>query len=364
VILSFSARVLAAAIILALMSVVSVQPQTRVAELNESGWKAIGRGDGARAATFFADALAVRPDDPVLLLGAGAAAHLRGRLPEATANLQQALALDPRLIEASRLLGAIAYSSGDLALAIATYEKALVHAPRNQQLAKELAAWRDEAEVHRGFEERRYDRFNVMYQGREDERLAADATRSLDAAFWRIGQKLGAYPADPVVVVLYTEKQFRDITRAPEWSGGQYDGRIRIPVAGASQKPEVFDRVLTHELTHAMVASLAPRGVPAWLHEGMAQYFEGGDLQAARHRVKARGRPVPLKLLEGPFGGLGAGDAAVAYDQSLAAVGLLFERPDFGWSRLLSDLASGEPFERAIVRFGFSYADLEAALAR
>ena len=58
------------------------------------------------------------------------------------------------------------------------------------------------------------------------------------------------------------------------------------------------------------------------------------------------------------------GDATIAYDQSLAAVGLLFERPDFGWSRLLSDLASGEPFERAIVRFGFSYADLEAALAR
>jgi hypothetical protein len=167
-----------------------------------------------------------------------------------------------------------------------------------------------------------------------------------------------------VVVILYTEKQFRDITRAPEWSAGQFDGRIRIPVAGASQKPEAFDRVLTHELTHAMVASLAPHGVPTWLHEGMAQYFDGGDLEAAKRRVKARGGPVPLKLLEAPFGRLSTGDAAVAYDQSLAAVGLLFERADFGWSRLLGDLASGEPFERAIVRFGFSYADLEAALAR
>ena len=65
-ILSFSVRVLAGAIILALLSVVTLQPQTRVAELNEAGWKAIGRGDGARAAAYFAEALTVRPDDPPL----------------------------------------------------------------------------------------------------------------------------------------------------------------------------------------------------------------------------------------------------------------------------------------------------------
>ena len=50
-----------------------------------------------------------------------------------------------------------------------------------------------------------------------------------------------------------------------------------IPAAGAAQSPQLFERVLVHELTHAMIASLAPRGIPAWLHEGLAQYFEGDD---------------------------------------------------------------------------------------
>jgi hypothetical protein len=96
----------------------------------------------------------------------------------------------------------------------------------------------------------------------------------------------------------------------------------------------------------------------------MAQYFAGDDVQGARRRVKARGQPVPMKVLERGFGGLDAASAAAAYDQSLAAAGVLFERADFGWSRLLDDLAGGEPFERAIERFGYSYADLDAALAR
>jgi tetratricopeptide (TPR) repeat protein len=299
----------------------------------------------------------------VLLFGAGVASHLQGKTKEAIARLRRALEVNPRLVEASRVLGVVAFGAGDVALAVATYEQALKYAPHDSEMKRALAEWRRESEAHRGFDERRYDRFTVMYQGSRDESLAAEAIRYLTAAFWRIGGKLGVYPADPVVVVLYTNQQFRDITRAPEWSAGQYDGRIRIPVAGATLKPETFDRVLTHELTHAIVASLAPRGVPAWLHEGLAQYFEGADLPSARRRLKGV-KPVPLKTLERGFGGMSAVEAALAYDESLVTVGLLFERPDFGWTRLLADLTAGEPFERAIERFGYSYAELEAALVR
>lgn len=362
--LALQARSVVIAAFLTFLTGASLGAQSRVTELNAAGWKAIGNGDGARAASLFAEALGARPNDPVLMLGSGAAAQLQGKTADAIKRLTRALEIDPRLTEASRLLGVVAYNDGQVELAIKTYEAALKHAPNDDRLKSELADWRADAEAHRGFEARRYDRFNVMYQGRADETLAAEATGILNDAFWRIGQKLGVYPADPVVVVLYTEQQFRDITRAPEWSTGQYDGRIRVPVAGASRSKDTFEHVLTHELTHAMVSSLAPRNVPAWLHEGMAQYFEGGDVQAARRRVKARGRPVPMKLLEGGFGGLNTTQAQTAYDQSLVAVSVLFERSDFGWSRLLDDLGGGEPFERAIERFGFSYADLDAALAR
>jgi hypothetical protein len=227
-------------------------------------------------------------------------------------------------------------------------------------LASELDAWRHDADLHRKFEERRDDRFRVMFEGRAEESLAADATRVLNSAFWRIGEKLGEYPPDTIVAILYTEQQFRDITRAPDWSDGEFDGRIRIPVAGAHADPGRFEHVLTHELTHAMITGIAPRGVPAWLHEGLAQYFEGADASAARRRVRAQDRRAPLAALEGTFTRFNAADAQLAYDESLLAVSAMFDRPGFGWGRLLHAAGSAGSFEHTLESFGFSYADLEA----
>jgi tetratricopeptide (TPR) repeat protein len=349
---------------LSVLSLASLRAQSSVTELNDAGWKALRNGNGDRAAAFFAEALTLRPNDPVLLLGSGAAAQARGNHRDAMTRLQRALDLEPRLTVASQLLGQIAYDEGEIDVAIRTLEKALKHAPNDPDLAAKLDAWRREAEVHHTFEEVRYDRFRVMFEGRAEESLAAQATTMLTSAFWRIGEKLGEYPSNTIVAILYTEKQFRDITRAPEWSDGQYDGRIRIPVAGASQKPELFARVLTHELAHAVVASIAPRGVPAWLNEGLAQYFDGTDPQAARRRMRTLGRPTPLKNLERSFGQMSATDAQVAYDESLLAVSVMLDRPGFGWTRLLHRLADGQSFDEAIDSFGFSYSDLEASFAR
>jgi tetratricopeptide (TPR) repeat protein len=358
------ARRAAAAACLLLLLVAPLHAQSKVLELNDAGWKALQNGYVDRAAALFAEALTLRPNDPVLLLGAGAAAHEQGKQREAMKQLQRALELRPALFEASWLLGEIAYAEGEADLAIQTYEKALKFAPGNADLTTRLDEWHRESTVHQTFEEVRYDRFRVMFEGRKEESLAARATEVFNSAFFRIGEKLGEYPTNTIVAVLYTEQQFRDITRAPQWSGGQYDGRIRIPVAGAAQKPELFEQVLTHELTHAIVASIAPRGVPQWLNEGLAQYFDGTSPQPAARRMKALGRSVPLRNLEGNFGQLSAAQAQIAYDESVLAVGVLLDRPGFGWSRLLHRLADGESFDEAIRNFGFSYSDLEAPFAR
>lgn len=343
---------------------VTLHAQSGVLELNDAGWKALRGGNNEKAARLFAEALTMRPNDPVLLLGAGATAQVLGKPRDAMARLTRALEIDPRLTMASKLLGQIAYSEGQVDVAIKVYEKALKYAPSDAEIVSELEEWRRDADVHRSFEETRYDRFRVMFEGRAEQSLAMQATQVLDSAFWRIGRTLGEYPTEPIVTVLYTEKQFRDITRAPEWSGGQYDGRIRIPVAGASPRSELFERVLTHELTHAILANIVPGGPPAWLDEGLAQHFEGADPHAAQRRLKAGGRWIPLKQLTRGFGSMSAAQAQVAYDESLVAVGVMLDRPGFGWVRLLHRLADGESFEDAIVNFGFSYADLEAPFAR
>jgi hypothetical protein len=199
-----------------------------------------------------------------------------------------------------------------------------------------------------------------MFEGRAEQALATQAAAILESAFFRIGEKLGSYPSDTIVAVLYTEQQFRDITRAPEWSGGQYDGRIRIPVAGAARNPALFEEVLVHELTHAVLDAIAGPRLPAWLDEGLAQFFDGSNREQARRRLRAAGRTIPLRRLERSFGSMNAADAQIAYDESLLAVGVMLDRPGFGWHILLSRLAGGQTFAEAIPNFGFSYEDLEA----
>jgi len=336
-----------------------------VVELNETGWKLLEQGDVDRAAKVFADALAQRPDEPVLLLGAGISARQRGDSSKARSRLEHALEVNPRFTPASVALGEILYQQGELDRAIATYEAALKYSARNPDLAARLAVWRAEAEVHSTFVERRQDRFRVLFEGRTDNSLGAMATDVLTDAFWRIGQELGSYPSDPVRVILYSDKQFRDITRAPAWSGGLYDGQIRVPVAGASQSPQLFEHVLSHELTHAMVTAIAPRGVPAWLHEGLAQHFDGTSVAAARKRLRLQRRHIPLEQLEGGFQNLTTAGAIVAYDESLLAVNAIFDRRrDVTWTQLLYGFAGGGSPRQTLAGFGIDYAELEAAFEK
>ncbi|HZM59649.1 MAG TPA: tetratricopeptide repeat protein [Vicinamibacterales bacterium] len=333
-------------------------------ELNQAGWKSLEQGDPVRAGQLFADALAQRPNEPVLLFGAAVSAQLQGRPTEAKPRLERALEVNPRFTPASLLLGEIVYREGDLDRAIKTYETALTHAPGNPELTGRLTKWREEASVHNGFVERRQDRFRVLFEGRTDAPLAAQTTDTLNTAFWRIGQALGAYPTDQIHVVLYTEKQFRDITRAPEWSGGLYDGKIRVPVAGATRSRKLFETVLSHELTHAMVASLASRGVPAWLHEGLAQHFDGSSVAAARRRLAAHRVRIPLEQLERGFNGLTTAGAVIAYDESLVAASAILARRDISWTQLLYALADSDRPSETLRGYGIVYADLEASFAK
>jgi tetratricopeptide (TPR) repeat protein len=348
----------------AFLNFTPLHAQSTAAELNEAGWKMIQQGEPARATPLFAKALVLRPDEPVLLFGAGVAAHLDGRSSDAKTKLQRALEVNPRFTSASLLLGEIVYREGDVDRAITIYKAALTFAPTDRDLNGRLGEWSRESNVHSAFVERQQGRFNVMFEGQTDAALAARATQVLGTAFSRIAGQIRASPSDPIAVILYTDKQFRDITRAPAWSGGLYDGRIRIPVAGARRNPSLFDVVLVHELTHAMVVSIAPKGVPTWLHEGLAQHFSGADPQAARRRLAAGGTFISFEDLEQSFTGFSGADAATAYDQSLVAVHLLAQRPNLNWGQLLYALSEAKTPSEAFRNFGIRYADLDAEFKR
>jgi peptidase MA superfamily protein len=203
-----------------------------------------------------------------------------------------------------------------------------------------------------------------MFEGPVEKQLAARATSVLGTAVWRIGKDIGAYPANSINVILYTDKQFRDITGAPEWAGGGFDGQIRLPVRGALQNLPEFDRVLTHELAHAMLKAVASRNVPVWLNEGLAMHFEGYNGAAVERQLAAARIFVPLAVLRTSFMRLSTAQANVAYAESLFATSVLLDRVGPGLADLLQDLNSGQPIEQAVERFGITFPDFESELAR
>jgi tetratricopeptide (TPR) repeat protein len=291
------------------------------------GWAALQAGNASKAASVFREALERDPSDPLLHYGAAVAAHVLGRENAALAGLRKAVELEPRFLQAHVALGQIAYAQGDLGLAVRSFEAALALQPENRQIASQLERWRRESGVHHALTDRVGVRFRVLFDGARQESLGNRVERVLESSYWRIGKLLDTYPSETVTVVLYTNRQFSDITRAPAWAGGSYDGRIRLPVGGAMRAPAELDRVVIHELVHAIVASAARGGrVPAWINEGLASHLEAADRSWIRRSMAAVDGIIPLDDLEEPFGDMDSRAAALAYAESAVAARLLLER--------------------------------------
>jgi tetratricopeptide (TPR) repeat protein len=335
--------------------------QSRQAALDYAAWEAMRSGKLDEATRLFADAIARRPEDARLRLGAGVAEHLQGREEAARRSLSEALRLNPKLTAASILLGDITYRQGEIQTAISTYEDALTLAPNIPQLQRKLEEWRKEAALHGSFQQNLSSHFTVLFEGPAEQELAGAAVQALESAYWRIGTALLAYPSTIITVILYTEEQFRDITRSPMWAGGLYDGTIRIPMRNALNNRSQLEKVLAHEFTHALVRNLAPGGVPTWLNEGLAVMFEQGDLTWAEQLVRKAPSLIPLSQLHDGFLRLPEEQVPLIYAESALAVRMLLDRAGpLTLAMLLKDLEGRQDFADAFDhRFSLSYLEFQ-----
>jgi len=341
----------------------SAQIDPRTALLERAAFDALNRGQARLAADAFREAIAADPKNARLHLGAGMAAALERRDADAKDALERALALDRTLTAARMLLGQIQYRMGDRIGAVRTYEAILAETPENAEVHATLARWRREADLHDRMQQTVGSHFTVAFEGPEEAALAAGALEALDRAYWRIGELLGTFPSDPILVVLYTREQFRDITRSPAWAAGAYDGTIRVPVHGALDNPAELERVLSHEFTHALIRTLAARGVPAWLNEGLASALET-PAPDSTELAGTGGGAVPLGALVSGFARFSGLEAQRAYATSaLAARRLLDQAGGFAVANLLRDLGHGEDFDAAFLhRIQRSFADFQTSI--
>ncbi len=153
----------------------------------------------------------------------------------------------------------------------------------------------------------------------------------VDSTFARVSQQLGCYAEEKIVTIIQSRDAYKKATDAAEWSGGQFDGRIRVPVMNGQQMDARQEQVLAHETTHACLAMLGEW--PSWLHEGMAQKLSGQTLapasRAELEQLAKAGQLPKLESLRQGWSGLDAQHARLAYSLALEAVDALYE--NFGY---------------------------------
>jgi len=267
-------------------------------------------------------------------------------------ELARAAELNPRDATAYQVLGELFYRRDDLESAVSYWEKAVELNPDAADIRARLDRIRKEHRTEKEFNREVTSHFLVKYEGREKIEAGRVILRILEEAYGALGRALSYYPDRELQVILYSGQQFQEVTDAPGWSGGIYDGKIRIPIGGIEQETPALRRLLYHEYTHAVVRSICVR-CPTWLNEGLAQYFEGDGFDSRKkemlRRVAQAGKLPSLVDLEGSFLGLGNTQAMYAYLFSLSSVRYMVD--SFGMYRVktvLEELGKGADTGKAV----------------
>jgi hypothetical protein len=184
---------------------------------------------------------------------------------------------------------------------------------------KEVSADTSQAKVHG-------DRFLLRYDDDAISRQDADRLMTaLDTEYRRVDAALGCAIQEKITAVVMQRDSYQAATGAAEWSGGQFDGRIRVVLPRAGLDARV-QQTFAHELVHACLASQGR--FPGWFHEGMAQRWSGESASLAERaavRERLRNRQMPsLNNLSATFSQMSAQHAALAYAYAWEAVDTLY----------------------------------------
>ncbi|MEE9126142.1 MAG: tetratricopeptide repeat protein, partial [Planctomycetota bacterium] len=172
-----------------------------------------------------------------------------GRSEQALREANQVLDARATDVDALLLRGEALYRVERLDAAIVAWSRAHEIAP-SPRTAQRLEKAQRERQVGGEFVRSDGTHFTLRYDGAVTEgNVGREVLAFLEEQFDLLVGRYNHLPASVIVVILYPTRDFHEVTGTPSWTGGIFDGKIRVPIGGLHRMTDGLRRVLTHELT-------------------------------------------------------------------------------------------------------------------
>lgn len=310
------------------------------ASLLLEGKSALDRRDFETAAAVFLDLVRRHPEISAARVGYALSAMALDRDQLALDVILDGLAREPDHPRLRELLGDLRNREERVEDAVREWRQAFRLDPGDRLREKILKGER-ELQAGRHYTFATTPHFNVRYGDDLDPELASAVVDTLEEQYWVLSDLFRHAPLQPITVLLYPERAFRDVTQAPDNVAGLYDGKIRVPLGGVRRLDPRARSLLVHELTHAVIHAKTRGNCPRWLHEGLAQRMEERPLTDAD-------RLEIVHLLDGIAPHTWQ-DHTLSYPAALSLVIHLERRRGLdGLVRVLERLGEGASIDRAL----------------
>jgi tetratricopeptide (TPR) repeat protein len=316
------------------------------------GYQLLASADLSASGEAFQEGRRYNDEDIRLWQGEAMVRLKQGRYAEAVSLLDQAIGVNSQNTSLYHLLGQAYYADGRMPEAVDALTVAVSLGGGyevDKLLQKVQREWRYEQEM--GQESRGHFQLSFV-DGKKVAELAPRILEALEDAYTELGSELAYFPDIKVPVLLYLKRDFSAVTNSPDWAGGVYDGKIRLPLGGLHRMSDQLAAVLYHEYMHVLVHFMAGRRAPVWLNEGLAEMAGRRLYSLPTHHLKMalqNGAILGWDTLAKPFSSLPAGKVMLAYEQSYSLVSFMVDR--YGWHKitdLLKSIGKREHWQDAI----------------
>lgn len=261
----------------------------------------------------------------------GISLYKQGRNDEALPYLEKIIQQGIINPDVYYVTGEIYYARNELDKAIKHWEVAQTYFP-DGDIRSKITKAKKELVIDKDLSDKISCNFVLKYN--QDGKFASDLIlHSLITEYNQLAYDFGWYENSEFTVILYSSEDFANILETPSWAAAIYDGKIRIPIQFTSFNIEELESIIRHELTHALLHRICGNNVPAWLHEGIAQFKDGVDDTVARDALReavVNNHLMPINDLIISFGRFKDNNRVkIAYAESLGFVEYLIDNYGF-----------------------------------